>query len=222
MKVELDKLYGVITGDIVGSSKLDPVQREDLFQVMKEGSAALKSWLGPIMPLEVDIYGGDTWQVLLTHPGRTLAAGLFFRSFLRSSLSKRDTRFAVAVGTIDFVPGSNVSEGDGEAFRLSGQTLSDGLGKRRMAFVSHDQDATVRWDVVFDLIDALVSNQWTENRSQAVTGALRQLKQEEIGGLWDPPIEQSSVNRHLQSSGWASVSRAITQFEEYWVAYDRI
>ena len=218
MDVKPGKLYAVISGDVVGSSKLPPDQRTALFGVMKEGSKLLKEWLGKDMPLVVDIYGGDSWQMLLTEPGRALAAGLFFRAYhLSATVGKCDTRVAIAVGTIDFVPGKNVSEGDGEAFRLSGQLLAEGLGKRRMGFAAADAAADV-WDVAFDLIDALVTHQWSAKRALAVSGALRGWRQEDIGRLWDPPIEQASVNRHLASAGWAAISHAVTAFEGHWTA----
>jgi hypothetical protein len=219
MKVELEKLYGVVTGDVVGSSKLKPLEREALFQVMREGAQELRSWLGKkVMPLDVDIYGGDTWQILLTDPGKVLPAGLFFRTFLRARSPLRDTRFVAAVGLIDFVPRNKVSEGDGEAFRLSGQTLAE-LKKRRMAFAAHDLSAASRWDVVFELVDA-VAMRWPEKRSIAVAGALRGWTQEVIGRTWEPPIEQSTVNRHLRAAGWPAVERAILEFQAYWDAFD--
>jgi hypothetical protein len=219
MKVELEKLYGVVTGDMVGSSKLKPLEREALFQLMREGAQELRGWLGKkVMPLEVDIYGGDTWQILLTDPGKVLPAGLFFRTFLRSRSPQRDTRFVAAVGPIDFVPRNKVSEGDGEAFRLSGQTLGE-LKNRRMAFVSHDRPSTGRWDVAFELVDALAMR-WPEKRSAAVAGALRGWTQEAIGQLWEPSIEQPTVNRHLRAAGWPAVERAILEFQAYWDAFD--
>jgi hypothetical protein len=222
MNVELDKLYGVISGDIVRSTKIAPVEREQLFFVMKEGSDALQKWLGKhTMPLEVDVYSGDSWQILLTNPGKTLAAGLFYRAYLRASAPRLDTRLAAGIGPIDFVPGKKVSEGDGEAFRLSGQLLAKELGKRRMGFVVHEHQPTHRWDVAFDLIDAIVSIQWREKQARSVMGALRGWTQEEIGAHWKPPLTQASVNRHLRLAGWPAISRTVAQFEEYWAAYDK-
>ncbi len=105
MEVQLDQLYGVVSGDIVQSTKIGPVEREKLFFVMKEGSDALQKWLGKrVMPLEVDVYSGDSWQILLTNPGKALAAGLFYRAFLRAADPKRDTRFAVGIGPIGMKP----------------------------------------------------------------------------------------------------------------------
>lgn len=189
---------------------------------MKTGSSLLEEWLGrKVMPLDVDIFSGDSWQVLLTNPGKTLAAGLLYRAHLRSSGLKCDTRFVVGIGAIDFVPGKNVSEGDGEAFRLSGQLLREGLRKRRMAFAAHDLQATHQWDLAFDLIDSLASQHWSEKQALAMTGALRGWKQEDIGTLWSPRIEQPSVNRSLKSAGWSSISRAIAEFELFWASYQR-
>jgi hypothetical protein len=220
VKVDPERLYGVVSGDVVGSSKLDALQREALYQVMREGSAELRRWLGTAMPLEVDIYGGDSWQILLKVPGKALAAGLFYRAFLRSRSPQRDTRFVVSVGPVDFVPRNKVSEGDGAAFRLSGQGLVE-LKKRRMAFVSHDRPATSRWDLVFELIDA-VAVRWSDKRALAVVGALHSLKQEEIGQLWSPPIEQATVNTYLKAANWSAVKRAVIEFQEFWAAFDSI
>jgi hypothetical protein len=222
MDVKLGELYGVITGDVVGSTKLDPIKREALFEIMKEAAATLREWLGrKVMPLDVDIYSGDSWQILLTNPGKTLAAGLFYRAQLRAATKNRDTRLAVAIAPVDFVPGKKVSEGDGEAFRLSGTLLRDGLGKRRMAFAAHDLTAGRSWDLVFELVDSLVTHHWSQKQALAMSGALRGWKQEDIGALWDPPVDQPTVNQRLKLAGWAAISRAVAEFEDFWATYDR-
>ncbi|MGD9636842.1 MAG: hypothetical protein AB7G28_16465 [Pirellulales bacterium] len=219
MEIDLGRLYGVVTGDVVGSTKLNAIEREALYQVMRDGSQELQGWLGKkTMPLEVDIYGGDTWQILLADPGKSLAAGIFFRAFLRSRAPRRDTRFVAAVGPVDFVPRNKVSEGDGEAFRLSGQGLAE-LKKRRMGFFAHDLAAARQWDLAFELIDALAMH-WREKRSLAVTGAVREWTQDQIRQLWSPAIEQSTVNMHLKAAGWGAAKRGVDEFQMYWDAYD--
>jgi hypothetical protein len=220
MEIDPGQLYGVVSGDVVRSTKLNPHDREQLFFRMKEGAGNLQQWLTKrIMPLEVDIFSGDSWQILLTNPAKTLAAGLFFRAYLRAHAGGCDTRIAAAVGPIDFVPRKKVSEGDGEAFRLSGQLLASGMTKRRMAFAAHSHSAARRWDVAFDLIDAIAAVQWRPNPARAVLGALQGLTQEEIGQQhWDPPIGQVSVNDHLRRAGWPAIERTIAQFEEFWAS----
>lgn len=216
MDTEPGKLYGVVSGDIVGSSKLDRQAREALYDSMQRASSLLSEWLGSSMPLPVDIFGGDSWQVLLSAPEKSLAAALFFRAVLRSDAPNVDTRTAVAIGTIDFVPGNAVSAGDGPAFRLSGRLLQEGLGKRRLAFATEQEELKGQWDLVLELLDALIIANWTDKRARAVAGALRGWTQQTIGQRWDPPIEQATVNRHLKGAGWPAISRAVTEFAEFW------
>jgi cytochrome c556 len=64
MRIEKGKLYAVITGDIVNSSKLPAEQRQRLHHIMKEGSNALRKAFKESVPLDADIFRGDSWQLL--------------------------------------------------------------------------------------------------------------------------------------------------------------
>lgn len=224
MHIDPDKLYAVVSGDIVGSSTLRSPDRKALLDQLLELSQTLRSWLNDAMPLEISVHSGDSWQFLLTQPGRALSAALFCRAFLRSIDApdekspklKIDARIAIGIGTVDFVPGKNVTEGDGEAFRLSGRLLAEKIPKRRLRFAAANEEATSRWDVVFELIDAIIINEWSAKRALAISGALREEKQEEIGELWQPAISQPTVNRHLEASCWPATERAILEFQKYW------
>jgi hypothetical protein len=216
MEIRSGKLYGVVSGDVVGSSKLHKGERAALFESMQRASSVLRGWLGDRMPLPVDVFGGDSWQLLVTAPEKTLAAALLYRATLRAGTPSADTRSAIAIGTVDFVPGEAVSAGDGAAFRLSGRLLSERLGKRRMGFATEQADRSGQWDLVLDLLDTLITSSWTDKRARAVSGALQGWTQQAIGQLWDPPIDQATVNRHLKTAGWTAIARAIEDFERYW------
>jgi len=218
MKVQLHKLYAVITGDVVGSSKLDPVSREQLYDLMQRGASSMREWLGAAMPLDLDVYSGDSWQVLLSEPAKALAAALYFRAFLRAHDDRLDTRAAVGIGTLDFVPGDRVSEGDGEAFRLSGRLLTGAPDGRRMWFVSASQGDRWRWDTAFDLIDSIITQHWTQKQATAVSGAVRSWKLSEIAKLWKPEIAESTVHGHLSAACWPAIGRVEAQFFEFWTA----
>ncbi len=214
MKVEPGKVYAVITGDIVASSKHGPASRERLYRLMREEASVMRGWLGPVMPLDLDIYGGDAWQLLLADPSKALAAALYYRAFLIAGAC--DTRVAVAVGTVDFVPQERVSEGDGEAFRLSGRLASEAPEGRRMWFGLGDPSQSAPWDTVFDLIDSIITRHWTQKRALAVSGAVRSLKLGEIADLWSPEIADSTVHSHLQGACCPAISRAERQFSRSW------
>ena len=175
MKIEAGKLYAVITGDIVDSSKLPPEKRKQLHKVMKEGSNALRKAFKKDVSMSVDIFRGDSWQMLVSDPSKSLRLGLFYRAYIKSrmELSKVDTRMAIGVGTIDFIPGTNVSEGDGEAYRNSGKMLEEISKSVCMRFIFPGNEKSATLDIIVQLVDAIVRRRWTDKRSLAITGALQ-------------------------------------------------
>jgi hypothetical protein len=65
MEIDHNKTYAVIAGDIIGSSKLEKPLREKLLLTMKQGSEALHTAFPNAIPLPIDIYAGDSWQLLV-------------------------------------------------------------------------------------------------------------------------------------------------------------
>lgn len=209
-------LICVITGDIVGSTQLAAPVRRRLLEEMKSGSDAVAALLGQALPLPVDIYGGDSWQMMVTQPSRALRAALLFRAHLLATVdpdsrSPVDTRLALALGTVDLVPTARVSEGEGSAFQRSGRALTE-LGDRRMSFTGDPDPTTRLWDVALRLLDELVCL-WTAKQARAMTGALRGWSQEEIAGLWQPRITQPSVANHLRAARADAVLQTLEHFE---------
>lgn len=207
----------VVTGDVVASSALTPAQREDLLRELKAASAAVAELLGPeALPLPVDVYGGDSWQMAVTEPARGLRAALLLRAHLLAHVTPDartpvDTRLALAIGTVERVPGARVSEGEGTAFRRSGRAVTE-LGDRRMAFVTDPDDALADWDITFRLLDEIV-RAWTARQARAMTGALRGWSQEQIADLWQPKITQPTVANHLRAARADAVLFAVEGFE---------
>jgi hypothetical protein len=215
MKIEKEKLYAVITGDIVNSSKLPVEERQRLHRVMKEGSKALRKAFKGSVPLDVDVFRGDSWQMLVADPVKSLRIGLFYRAFLRAATAtgRWDTRMAIAIGTVDFVPEDGVSKGDGQAYRYSGKALEEMTKASHMCFRFPEREIEESLDVLVHLLDVLAMN-WTQKQALAITGALQGLKQEEIRNLWKPLISQQAINRHLQRAGWVAIEKAVGLFEK--------
>lgn len=72
MKIKTGKLYAILTGDIVNSSKLSSDKRQKLHYAMKEGSEAVRRAFEKDVPLDVDIFRGDSWQMLVFNPAKSL------------------------------------------------------------------------------------------------------------------------------------------------------
>ena len=208
----------VITGDFIGSSKLAPKDWDGLHAVMKESSRQLRSSFPQIVPLEVDVFRGDSWQLLVLDPVKSLRLSLLYRATIRARIGRPDldTRLAIGIGRIDAIPEARVSEGHGEAYVLSGEAL-DWLSRSKatnMRFAHRDKEIAEDLDVIFRLIDA-IATRWTDRQALAVAGALRGMKQEEIAEeLWEKKITQQAVAQHLARAGWDAVEKGIDYFEK--------
>lgn len=206
----------VISGDVVESSALEPELRARLLEQMKAASAHLQQVFGPAIPLAVDVYGGDSWQLMVTRPHLALRVGLSFRAFLLATVAPEsrqpvDTRLALAFGSVDLAPRERVSEGEGSAFRLSGRALEE-MRERRMVLVSEGQPELGDWDVAVQLLDELMRD-WTARQARAMIGAFQGWTQDRIAGLWDPRIAQPTVANHLRAARSPAFLRALERFE---------
>jgi hypothetical protein len=208
----------VITGDFIDSSKLAPADWDRLHGFMKESSRLLRESFAAIVPLDVDIFRGDSWQMLVLDPGKALRLSLLYRATIRAKMANPDldTRMAIGMGKIDSIPKTRVSEGHGEAYLLSGEAL-DRLNRSRaanMCFAHKNNEIAENFDAIVRLIDA-IATRWTDKQALAVSGALRGMKQEEIAEkLWEKRITQQAVAQHLSRASWEPVEKGIDYFEK--------
>jgi hypothetical protein len=215
MKLGKSACYAVITGDIIASSRLSVSDRHRLVNVIGESSRQLRKIFGKIVPLDVDVFRGDSWQVILTDPPQSLRAALMFRALLRWKMESHhfDTRLAIGVGTADLIPRRRVSEGSGEAFRASGLAL-DSMKKRRMSFAFPGSDVEAPLDVIVHLLDE-IAVRWSDRQARAIVGAMRGWTQKKIAATWaSPEISQPAVTHHLEAAGWRAVKHGLAEFEQ--------
>jgi hypothetical protein len=214
VEIKLNRVYAVITGDIVASSRLSSKNREKLHQVMVESSGFLREAFKNMIPMDVDIFRGDSWQMLISKPEFALRLALFYRAMLRAKmgLHKLDTRMAIALGQVEFVPPNSVSEGFGEAYQHSGRALESMPKAKNMCFVFPGNKLEKTLDIIVQLIDTIASR-WSDKQALAVTGAIRGWKQEKIAETcWKKKISQQAVAQHLNRAGWYTVEKAVRFF----------
>jgi hypothetical protein len=164
----------------------------------------------------IDRFSGDSWQMVLRSVPAVLRAALLFRAGLRARMQSHqfDTRMALAIGTIDFIPGDRISQGDGEAFRQSGRLLESMRKGAKMKFSFSGRSEERQLDVVVQLVDALAAR-WSDRQSLAVSGALQGWTQARIAKSWlDRPISQQAVAQHLDRGSWSAVEVGLEFFEE--------
>lgn len=215
MRITKNKRYAIVSGDVIASSRLSPAERRRLQRALATASTSVHKAFPRAVPAGATIVGGDGWQMLVAEPALALRASLFFRARLRATMESHqlDTRMVIAVGTVDFLPGDRVSEGDGAAYRLSGRGLQT-LGRTENAlFLSPGWAHERTVQVIVTLVD-LVAARWSDKQALAVTGALRGWTQEKIARTsWKPPISQQAVAQHLGRAGWNGVERAVEYCE---------
>lgn len=166
---------------------------------------------------DIDLYRGDSWQMIVDDPREASAAMVLIRAELMAWHDGLDTRTVAGIGTITDSGNGRVSTGYGEAFTLSGRGL-DGLPKdRRMALraASLETPLLQLLDASVFLLDRIVS-EWTQAQARAVSGALRGWSQDEIGSRWqEGPISQQAVAQHLRRASWNAVQEWLTAFGRY-------
>jgi len=121
------KVYAVITGDIVGSTKLS---RAEMKKVRNVTCAAIERFNAfnffadyRNSPKDAEFSQGDTWQVAVPNPGASLRLALMVHADLRHQ-ANAETRMAIGIGTIDNLE-RTVGISTGEAFILSGRALEN-------------------------------------------------------------------------------------------------
>jgi len=217
-----EKVYAVLSGDIVGSGRFSdrgPAIRDAIKAAGAACVEAFEETLEDMPP--VDVFAGDSWQMLLRSPGPALRVGLLMRALIKSSerLPKADTRLAIGIGTVDFVDHESASEGQGEAFGLSGAAL-DALQdiKVRMAARVPEtwRDDAGRLDVqdtldtMMVLVDAICTG-WTGSQATAMAGALMGLEQTRIAE--QSSVSQPAISQALSAGNWAAIAEAVAWWE---------
>ena len=223
MRIRRNQAYAVVTGDVVGSTKMSSGQRALLRHVLRRASRQLQEHFKDSVPPGVDVFRGDSWQFVVSKPAKSLRAALFFRAFFMSQMKLRtvDTRLAIGIGPIDFLPPTAISSGDGEAFRRSGLALDKMPRTKRMAIDGPSSIGSLGLttvNVLIRLIDTLARG-WTDRQAYAVCGALLGWKQEKIASVWfKGTVSQQAVAQHLERAGWNAVGAALKHIEENWAA----
>ncbi len=220
MEIDPQKNFAVLSGDIIGSSKLSKPLRESLLLTMKQGAEMLHAEWPEAVPYPVDIYAGDSWQMLVVQPRMALRAAVFYRAFLINATGKKaDTRMVISIGRIDFLSPERISESDGEAFRNAGKFLQESKSRQYMQFLAPRDPQEKLWNCTVGLLDTIIRH-WSAKQARAVAGAIRGWSLTDIAASWKssaskPPIANSTVSWHLDEAGWDVIEQTIKLFEQH-------
>ncbi len=127
-------------------------------------------------------------------------------------------RIAVAVGSLQTIDRERGII-DGEAIYMSGRAIKDFstsdkqkiVIKNTMFFRCQDEDIQEKYDVLFSLLDNLISR-FSAKQSQVVYFKLMGLTEKEIGEKLQK--NQSTISQHSTAAGWQSIEKAVNYFEK--------
>ena len=166
--METNKIYAVLTGDLIGSSRFNIKEREELLFILKDSFKIISP---DIITSQFVIFRGDSFQGVLSRPDEALNAALIIRASLLSKFkgkrTRLDARIAIGIGTIDYLPRDQAGEGDGEAFRNSGPELDKmKKGEQNLIIKTPWNEINEELQTECSLLDALIQR-WTKEQAEA-------------------------------------------------------
>jgi hypothetical protein len=192
-----------ITGDVVASSRLRPLQRKKLQNRIDQFT---KSSSKQYPDLHLQQYRGDSLQAtLIKNRMHALSVALQLQCFLIAE--QFHIRLSLGTGEIDF-QGKDVITSDGTAFKVSGSLIDD-LKKRNelIAVTGTDDSFAAEWRVHSESLN-FVLQRLSPAQAEALYLHLQNTKQEDIAKALK--ISQPSVHQRLQAAG-AQVFTSIIQ-----------
>lgn len=205
-------IRGVITGDIIGSSKMKGELRYELLQSMENIVGKCK-YLDP--SLMVEFYRGDSVQIISSQPEIMANLAIILRSKIKSYSCVRnnscDIRLSIGIGEVSY-RSENIVTSDGEAFQLSGRNL-DNIGKRKLVVSTKWQKINDELEVSTAFLDALITD-WTKSQSEMIYNYFLypDKTQIEIGDILK--TSNTNVNNLLGKAKYKLVELYIKRFQE--------
>lgn len=215
MKNEL--IYAVITGDIVNSSNLNSIERQQVLNFIKTIFKQIETEEDKISDIGQNfvIIRGDSFQIVIKTVKKALKYIILLRAGLRGLFSKDvaqlcDARISLGIGSVSYW-GRNISESDGDAFRYSGRAFDNKKNKGRLLIKTYDEEFDDEINVYFNLIDSIISD-WTSSRAQIIYEKILESKQVNI--VMKTGISASAISKRLNSAHWNSVELLLNRFEK--------
>jgi hypothetical protein len=194
------KRYGVITGDIIGSTRMNATHRRRMLKSLNDLDPLLKKAGYPLLMME--LFRGDSFQLLFSETHRLMEIALIIRASLRSLELKEsgqiDARLGIGIGPVEY-KAKSLSESDGTAFRLAADALVL-ANQHRLAngwILTGDTSLDRHLNAINVAWEPLVSN-WTPAQAKSMTGSLQGLIHQEIAKKLK--VTQPTVTRALQSA----------------------
>lgn len=189
-------IKGVITGDLINSTNIATEWRQSVVDALK---TCVSDFLS-ITPIKMEMYRGDSFQVVIDKAEQTLSVAIALRSKLRASTPNGndvwDARISIGIGDVSF-ESNNIVTSDGEAFRLSGRAF-DNIGKKRLNISTPWAEFNTAMELNTRFADEFVSS-WTARQARVVYHSILFLKTQKEMAV-DLYMTRQNLNYHWGTS----------------------
>jgi hypothetical protein len=211
-----DRVFAVLTGDIVGSRQLSAEGLERTRRLIAAGAAQFRRRQPRALLGVPEVFRGDAWQLLLRETRWALRLALLMRALLLARNDVR-TRISIGIGGVDVINRRRISVSTGEAFMLSGHALDHITGYFDLTGALPERAAPLAgWFApMLHLCSGLV-RPWTRRQAEIVSFALLldNPTHESIAGTLRPRVAKQSVTESLAAARWRPLLEGIRVFEE--------
>lgn len=221
-KYKNNRLYGVITGDLVKSSILSNKQRRTLMTDMNSSfSGRINSLLNNEIVSKISIFRGDSFQSIVKKPEFALHSMILIRCFIKKKYKNKkiknnlDARISLGIGTIDHYNENNkkrkATEWTGAAFNLSGKALDSLKSKKtKINIVTPWSEVNEEMFVFSKMLDYLISR-WSNEQIVAIIGLIGGKSQTDLAKELD--ITQPAVRKRLITAGSEVIQAILKRYK---------
>ena len=180
-------LAAVLTGDLIGSTEVDPSRVEHTIATLAEAASVFNNE----NPSRFTRYRGDGWQINLKRPGNAVWAAVYLNACLKADPQCLNTRIAIGIGTVESLGAVGLAGANGTAFVASGRSLDSMTAGQTLALAGEKTDAIQR--SLLNFLEHTISG-WS--REQAIDYSLAN-----EGGRREDQVPE--IERYMANPGQA-------------------
>lgn len=210
-----EKCFGVLTGDLVRSTRLPVEDLERMRAALPEILLTFERQFPGSVRGQAEFFRGDSWQVLMQRPERSLRMAMVITAWWKSRFGT-DTRLAIGLGAVTHVVEDKISLSAGEAFVLSGRALDGMTGFFNVTGVLPGHvGALTDWLPLTLHLCGQFARGWTRRQAEIVTSMLLDPdgNVETTANALTPSISRQAAYKSLQAANWRAVADTIKVFE---------
>lgn len=200
-------LHAVLTGDIVNSTKLKKPKEKEL----------IKSLHKILEPYKFEFYRGDSFQVFMKEPQKSLQISLLCRLMaigLNNGAEKIDSdiRISIGLGNVNN-PVKSLGSAKGEAFIISGR-IFDEMQKKgtRLAINAENKIVNTGLQVISEYINSIL-NGITAKQAEVIVELLKGHTQLQVSMTLQK--SKSTISQIVHSGRWNEIEKLLLHYETF-------